>query len=153
MSNHPLYHKATAFCSRAERCPQEVRLWLEKRGVPPSEQEQIIQALTLERYLDEERFIRAYTADKLRFNQRGPLRITQELRAKNLPEGLINRLVADVMEENNYREILRTLLEKKLQAIEGNSPDVITRNVIQWAYGKGFEIDTILEELRQLTSL
>lgn len=152
MIEHPLYNKAAAYCARAERCPTEVTAWLDAREVPKEEQEAILAELKRERFLDEARFIAAYAVDKLRFAERGPLRIRAELLARDLPEDLVERIVPQVMEENDYRTILKTLLRKKLIAVESNLPEVLQRNVIQWAFGKGFSIDDILATLQIITS-
>lgn len=151
MKDHPLYRKVTAFCSRAERSPQEVLQWMERHGVAPSEGVEILEDLKKERFIDEERFIRAYTADKLRFSHRGPLRIKQELRALNLPENQIDRLVEEVMEENDYLKILETLLLGKINAVDSQVPEELQRKVIQWAYAKGFELDDIFTVLRKIS--
>lgn len=152
MSTHPLYTKVLTYCARAERCPQEVTQWLEKREVSSAEIEEIIEELKEERYLDESRFIKAYTSDKLRFSERGPLRIKQELRMKNLPEGLIETLVDKVMAENDYRGILKAMLSKRLLSLDTKDSKELERKVLQWAYGKGFPWEDIVGVLKDIES-
>lgn len=152
MLDHPLYSKVASFCARAERAPQEVREWLAKREVSLHEIEEILEELIRERYVDEERYIAAYASDKLRFSERGPLRIKQELMAKALPEGAVESIVDRVMEENNYREVLASLLQKKLLSLEDPDPETVQTKVLRWAYGKGFAWDDIMEVAKEILS-
>lgn len=153
MIDHPLYPKVASYCARAERCPQEVLQWLERKQVPRHECEQILEELVAERYVDEARYIAAFASDKLRFSEQGPMRIKRELLAKDLPENLVESIVDRVMEENNYREVLASLLQKKLALLDSPDADAIQTKVLQWAYGKGFEWEDVLEAARQFLRL
>lgn len=150
MDNSTTYNKVAAYCARAERCPKEVENWLEKHEVPDNEKETIIKQLKQERFISEERFIAAFSADKLRFNYWGPLKIKQELITRNLPENLIERIVPLVMEENNYLNILEQLIIKRIQSLSDTTAETIQRKVIQWAYGKGFSFDDTLKCLHNV---
>ena len=103
--------------------------------------------------LDEERYIAAFASDKLRFSEQGPMRIKRELLVKDLPENLVESIVDRVMEENNYREVLASLLQKKLALLDSPDADAIQTKVLQWAYGKGFEWEDVLEAARQFLRL
>lgn len=137
---HPLYSKVAAYCSKAERCPKDVELWLAARDVSSQECEEILALLIEDRFVDEQRYIRAFTADKLRFSQMGPQRIIFELLAKDLPEGLVHAIVQDVAQELDYRQLLKDILRKKMSSADMEHAD--TRNkLIHWAYVRGFSVD------------
>ena len=69
MTNQPLSEeaalkKAARYCSTAEHCRAEVAEKLRQWGVPASSAEQILTRLVQERFIDEERFCRAFVNDK-----------------------------------------------------------------------------------------
>ena len=68
-------------------------------------QDAIIDRLKHERYLDNERYARAYCRDKLRFNGWGRIKIGYMLRGKGIEQEFIDAALADIDEEQ-YADIL-----------------------------------------------
>lgn len=145
-----LFKKVSAYCGKAERCPAEVVQWLYKHEVPSEDHSHIIDQLTEEGLLNEERYIHAFASDKLRFAHWGPYRIQQDLLHRELPEYLVERIVPQVMEEEDAESILRDLLLKKLDLLEEPSPEEIQKKVIGWALGRGFYLQDIRQTLQTL---
>lgn len=149
MISDDLYKKVCSYCAKAERCPQEVEEWLRRHQVEEMS-ELVVERLKEERFIDEERFIHAYCADKLRFSGWGPFKIKHELYRRDLPEGLVDRIVSVVQEEEDARAILQRLLVKRLSMLSDPSPEEIQRKVIGWAMNKGFYLEDILSILKEL---
>ena len=84
-------NKAAAYCTLCERCISEVSAKLTAWGVPHGEQEKIIARLTNEKFIDEERYCRAFVNDKVKFNRWGRIKITAALREKHLPQEYIKQ--------------------------------------------------------------
>ncbi len=59
--------RAAAFCSTTEHCRAEVHDKLMRWEMKPDAAERILQYLEKERFLDDERYCRAYVRDKYRF--------------------------------------------------------------------------------------
>lgn len=79
-----LKYKAEAYCSTAEHCPSEVISKLNLWGADDVVTEHILEHLKKERYLDTQRFCKAFVRDKYRFARWGRMKITQALRQKQL---------------------------------------------------------------------
>lgn len=150
MTPEALYRKVSSYCSKAERCPAEVAQWLWRNGIDAEDHSFIIEQLKADGFINEERFIHAFASDKLRFSGWGPFKIKQELLQRDLPEGAVERIVREVMDEENAPHLLQEMLTKKLLSLEDPTPEEIQRKVIGWAMGRGFALDEILSILREL---
>eukprot|EP00825_Cyclidium_porcatum_P013541 TRINITY_DN17149_c0_g1_i3.p1 TRINITY_DN17149_c0_g1~~TRINITY_DN17149_c0_g1_i3.p1 ORF type:complete len:150 (-),score=12.85 TRINITY_DN17149_c0_g1_i3:18-467(-) len=70
------YDKAAVLCSRSEYCTSEIREKLKLWGLSPEEAVSVIEKLIAEKYVDDERFARAYAKDKFKFNRWGTVSYT-----------------------------------------------------------------------------
>ena len=85
----------------------------------------------------------------MRFSGWGPFKIKQELLQRDLPEGAVERIVREVMDEEDAPHLLREMLTKKLLSLNDPTPDEIQRKVITWAMNRGFALDEILSILKE----
>lgn len=133
---------AAALCARRECCASEISEKLAARGVEVGARERIVERLTDEGYIDEDRFCRAYALDKLRYNHWGRVKIGQMLRLLGLPaaarEAALRQLPAD-----KYEEVLRRLAESKRQGIRADSAYERWGKLMRFLLGRGFERDII----------
>src|SRR5512133_2029019 len=90
------YDKAAFLCSRSEHCTSEILEKLKLWGLSAEDSETVIEQLTAEKYLDDERFARAYVKDKFRFNHWGKQKIAFMLRSKNIPSEITGHALAEV---------------------------------------------------------
>ncbi|MDE6634898.1 MAG: RecX family transcriptional regulator [Bacteroidaceae bacterium] len=140
---------ASALCARRECCAGEIREKLAARGVEAGARERIVERLTDEGYIDEDRFCRAYARDKLRYNHWGRVKIGQMLRLLGLPstarEAALRQLPAD-----EYEAVLRRVAESKRQSIRGGSAYERWGKLVRFLLGRGFEreaIDRVLADM------
>lgn len=110
-------NKATAYCTLCERCISEVSKKLTTWGVPPAEQQRIIDRLQDEGFINEERYCRAFVNDKLRFNRWGRVKIRAALYEKRLPREYITQAIEQIDEEQ-YMQTLRDLIAAKQKETE-----------------------------------
>ena len=71
--------RVAAYCSTAEHCRAEVTEKLQRWGIPYDAINRILNHLEQEKYIDEERFCRAFISDKYRFAKWGKVKIGQAL--------------------------------------------------------------------------
>jgi regulatory protein len=139
-------HRLATYCSRAERCVWDVRRKMDDWEIPQGQQNQIINHLQKEKFLDEERYCKAFVNDKSRYNRWGIYKIRFELRKKQIPEPLIREALENLNPEEN-RERLRSLLEQKRKSVKGKNEFEIKQKLLRFAASKGFsqeEIESIL---------
>lgn len=138
--------KAEAYCAYQERSQQEVRDKLYDWGLHRAEVEQVIADLITAGFLNEERFALAYASGKFRINGWGKYKIKQGLTHKAVSAPLIRAALAS-LDEQEYREKLIVLLRSKARLEKEKHPYKRKNKLVQYALGKGYESNLILELL------
>ena len=143
MENHEyslqeLTSRAENYCARAEHCASDLRTKILAWGGTPEQAETIISHLYDYHYLDDARYCRAYTHDKLLYQHWGKVKIRAMLQARQLPSSEILSALQNI-DETEYNRILLALLATKKNA---------TREAqIRFLLQRGFEYATILRAL------
>ena len=131
-----------AICAQAEHCQQEMRDKLKRWDIDETVQERIIQRLIRERYVDDERYTRAFVKDKIRYNKWGRRKVQQGLWLKRIdPE--IQQRVLDEIDDNEYLDVLRPLLRQKQKTIKAQNNYELNQKLVRFAMGRGFTFDII----------
>ncbi len=138
--------KLQRFCAYQDRCHYEVRSKLLELGVYGDDLEEVIVALIEEDFLNEERFARSYARGKFRIKQWGRVRIRQELKRRQISEYCIRAALAEI-DENDYTDTLRKLLEKHQNSVKGKDERTRRDKLFRHALQKGYEAELILEVL------
>lgn len=138
-----LTSRAETYCARAEHCVSEVRTKILAWGGTPEQAETIISHLYDYHYLDDARYCRAYTHDKLLYQHWGKVKIRAMLQARQLPSSEILSALQNI-DETDYNRILLALLATKKNA---------TREAqIRFLLQRGFEYATILRALENCSN-
>lgn len=134
--------RVTSYCSSAERCKSEVNDKLQRWGLPYDSINRILEHLEKEKFIDEERFCRAFVRDKYRIDKWGKVKIAQALQLKKIPwNAYID--VLNSIDTDEYLSILQSLLETKRKSIRAKSPYELDGKLIRFAMSRGFEMDDI----------
>ena len=142
-----IYEKARSYCAYQERCVFEVKKKLYDWKVRPDVSQKIITTLEEENYLDEERFARVFAGGKFRIKKWGRNKIIAELRARRIPD-LIVQIGLEEIDEYEYIRTLKSLIEKKRSTFS-YPKDIINRNKIyKFVLSRGFERHLILKYLQ-----
>ena len=131
-----------ALCARSEHSSgemlQKMRLW----GLDEEAQARVMERLTADRYVDDERFTRAFVNDKIRYNQWGRRKIEQALWAKGVDRS-VQQQVLDAVPEKDYLSVLEPLLKSKARSISGRNEFERQMKLIRFAQSRGFSMDEI----------
>lgn len=133
---------ARHYCSRAERCSDEVLNKLGKYELDDVATKRLIEELREGDFLNEARYAGAYVADQFRFNRWGRIKIRYMLRGKNIPEALIQEAL-DQLSPTEYMEVLKTLIQKKQAQFAGLPDKEKHAKLMRFAYSRGFEPNLI----------
>ena len=136
------YLQLAAMCAQAEHCEQEMRDKMKRWEIDESVQNQVIGRLTKERYIDNERYARAFVKDKIRYNKWGRRKVQQALWLKRIDEEIQQR-VLDEIDEKEYLNVLRPLLKQKRKSIKAQSDYELNQKLVRFALGRGFTFDII----------
>lgn len=140
--------KAGHYCAYQERAQQEVRDKLYEWGLWPDAVENIIGELISANLINEERFAKAYARGKFNQNGWGKNKIKQGLKFKKVPDILIKKALSGIPEDD-YLQSLEVILAKKARTLNEKDPLKRRFKLQQYALGRGFELDLILDILRE----
>ncbi len=141
--------RAAALCSGSEHCSSEIRKKLLLWGLSPTQSEKAITFLNEEKYIDSQRFCRAYCLDKFRYNHWGRIKISQMLRLLEMDSTDINEGL-DAIPEEEYQEVLQHILEQKNKQLRDSDPYIRKGKLVRHALSRGFETHLILEATEAL---
>jgi regulatory protein len=131
-----------AYCSRSERCIWDVGRKMDVWEIPADQQNQIIQQLQKEKFLNEERYCKAFVNDKSKYNRWGINKIRFELRKKQIPENLIQEALKNLDPEETH-ERLRVLIEQKKKSVKGKNDWEIRQKLLRFAASRGFSQEEV----------
>lgn len=136
------YLKLSALCASAEYCEYDLRKKMRNWEVVSPDS--IFTRLRKERFIDDERYARAFVRDKFRYSHWGRVRISQELRMRKIDSSIIDDALTEIPEEDNL-DTLRNLINNKRKSVKGKSDYEIRCKLIRFALGRGFQMDDILK--------
>ena len=142
MTEQEAYLQLAAVCAQAEHCEQEMRDKMKRWELDETVQNRIIDRLTKERYIDNERYTRAFVKDKIRYNKWGRRKVQQALWMKRIDK-IIQQRVLDEIDEKEYLDVLRPLLKQKRKSIKAQSDYELNQKLVRFALGRGFTFDII----------
>ncbi len=144
MTADEILYKLAAKCSVSEQCLSDIEAKLNRYDLTEEERTHILQHLVEEKYVDDGRYAEAYVKDKYRFNKWGRIKIAQGLRMKGIDNETI-KAAMETIDEEEYMDILRSLIKAKRKSTRGASEYEINGKLIRFATGRGFEFAAIRE--------
>ena len=142
MTEQEAYLQLAALCAQAEHCQQEMRDKMRRWELDDATQNRIIARLVKERYVDDERYARAFVKDKIRYNKWGRRKVQQALWLKHIDSDIQQR-VLDEIDEKEYLDVLRPLLKQKRKSVKAESDYELNQKLVRFALGRGFSFDII----------
>ena len=142
MTEQEAFLQLAALCAQAEHCQQEMRDKMRRWELDETVQNRIIDRLIKERYVDDERYARAFVKDKIRYNKWGRRKVQQALWQKRIDADIQQR-VLDEIDEKEYLDVLRPLLKQKRKNIRAASDYELNQKLARFALSRGFTFDLI----------
>lgn len=136
------YLSLTALCAQAEHCQWEMLEKMRRWELSDEAQARVMERLVKERYVDDERYARAFVKDKVRYNKWGRRKVEQALWAKHITDDIRQR-VLDEVDDEEYLAVLRPLLKQKRRTIKANSDYETNGKLMKFALSRGFTMDII----------
>lgn len=138
-----------AFCSRSEQCSSDIRKKIIAAGLSGEEAEEILEYLKKEKFIDDKRYAKAYSAEKLNINRWGRIKIRYYLRAKGLSDEIIETGLDSLDEKKYIAALLKTIKEKAKKA-NGKSKFEKMGQIIRFAQSRGFEPELIHRYINEI---
>ena len=142
MTEQEAYLQLATLCAQAEHCEQEMRDKMKRWEIDETAQNRIIDRLVKERYIDNERYARAFVKDKIRYNKWGRRKVQQTLWMKRIDNDIQQR-VLDEIDDKEYLDVLRPLLKQKRKSTKAANDYELNQKLVRFALGRGFTFDII----------
>jgi regulatory protein len=141
--------KAEHFCAYQERCHEEVvsKLWSMK--LISSEIDEVIVHLISQNFLNESRFACSFARGKHRIKHWGKIRITNELKMRNINQTLINIALKEITSEE-YLETFHKLAERHWESIRETNTLKKRKKFCDYMLRRGFESNLIYDKVKEL---
>ncbi|MBL6657466.1 MAG: RecX family transcriptional regulator [Flavobacteriales bacterium] len=141
--------KIQHYCAVMDRCQFQVITKLKSYGLSPSLSEDILVELIQNKFVDEERFARAFCSGKFKIKKWGRRKIAFELSKLKVPKSCISIGMQEI-DEDDYLETITQLVDKKYAMLKDKNPFVRKKKVVDYILRKGFESELIWECVRKL---
>ena len=132
------------FCAYRDRSQKEVEEKLKELRMIPMACEEIIIKLMQEDFLNEERFARSFVRGKFRIKKWGRNKIKQELKLREISSPII-KLAFTEIEEEEYKQTLKELAEKKFRLIKEPNAFKKRKKLSDYLLQKGYEPALVFE--------
>lgn len=142
MTEQEAYLRLATLCAQAEHCEYEMQEKMRRWEIADDAQARVMQRLITERYVDDERFARAFANDKVKYNKWGRRKVEQAMWLKHIAEDIRQR-VLDSIDDEEYIAILRPLLQQKRRSVKAHNDYELRQKLIKFAIGRGFTMDII----------
>ena len=142
INSQQAFSRLASLCARREYCQHDMLEKMRQWGLSEEDQAKVMQQLTEGRYVDDERFTRAFVNDKVRYGKWGRRKIEQALWVKRIDEGIVSS-VLDEVDDEEYLAVLRPLVKQKLRTTRADSDYELRMKVMKFALSRGFTMDLI----------
>jgi regulatory protein len=136
------YLQLAQLCARSEHCQHDLLEKMRKWEMTDEAQARVMERLVNERYVDDERYARAFVLDKVQYNKWGRRKVEQALWMKHIDDDIRQRAL-DAVDDSTYINILKPLLKQKRRSTKAASEYELNQKLVRFALGRGFTFDII----------
>lgn len=142
-------NKLSARCAQAEYAPRDLLAKMRQWGMDEQSSAAVMQCLTTENFVSEERYAHAFVHDKFQFSGWGKMKMSFALKQKGIGEAFILKAL-DEIPEADYEQQLQHLLADKAKNTQAKSPYELRGKLIRFGVGRGYEQDVVFKILERL---
>nr|WP_184159732.1 MULTISPECIES: regulatory protein RecX [Flavobacterium] len=141
--------KLEHFCAYQERCHEEVVSKLYSLKMTSDEIDTIIVKLIEDNFLNETRFACSFARGKHRIKHWGKIRITNELKARQISSANINLALKEISAEE-YFETFENLSERCWNNLSENNALKKRKKFCDYMLRRGYESNLVYEKVKEL---
>lgn len=137
-------------CARAEKCSWDIKDKLRRWDLSELQIDSIIQQLKEQKFIDDDRYAKAYAKDKNQFNTWGKTKIRYHLQVKRIPSESIAEALKEINEEV-YHDQLEQLLRNRIRSIIPIEDNYLAKaKLVRFAASKGYEPELVYSTVDKL---
>lgn len=143
--------KLRSWCSLRDRALSEVQERGIREGLESTQLLTALETLSKERYIDEERFAASFVSGHVRIKKWGRIKVRQALRQKGISDSVIQAAFRQEIDEDEYLENLKGLLERKALQVVLSHP-AGRQKLTRYALQKGYEYELIAAGINEVAA-
>lgn len=140
--------KMAKYCAYQERCVKDVIEKLKTYEIAEKNQSEILNYLIDSRFVDDDRFARAFVRGKINQSGWGLNKIRFHLIQKGIAKEIIDEALGQTDEEA-YRQRLMEVLSTKAKTVKAGNAIEKNRKLAAYAMQRGFEAGLVWEVLKE----
>jgi regulatory protein len=137
------------YCAYQERCHKEVEQKLYDLKMIPEAKEHILLHLMQHNFLNEERYAKSFVRGKFTIKKWGKIKITNELKFKNISAYNIKTALKEINEDDYYTTLKAIAIKKEALLKESNSFKRRSK-LSTFLISKGYESTLVFEVVNTL---
>lgn len=149
LTSDQVLDKMAKYCAYQERCVKDVKAKLKTYDIPQEERDKIMSYLLDNRFVNDERFAKAFVRGKVNQSGWGLNKIRFHLIQKGITKDIIDEALGQTDEEV-YRQRLIDILKVKAKTLKAENDFEKKRKLAVFAMQKGFEGTLVWEVLKEL---
>ena len=102
-----------SYCALQDKCQWDIKQKMKEWGLLKISQDHIIELLIQHKYIDEERYSRSFSRGKFKIKKWGKIKITNELKRKNISKVCITKGLEEIKESEYHNELDNQYQKKK----------------------------------------
>ena len=134
--------RAEQYCAAGEHCRSEVREKLRQWGCPDGMLADVVTQLAADGFIDELRYCRQFCDAKIRLHAWGRLKISSQLRVKQIDSATIAEAL-DGMDTEQYNSVLLSTAQKKAKTLHDDDLAKRKAKLGNYLASHGYEIGEI----------
>ncbi len=138
LSAHDALLRLAARCRTTECCEYDLRTALKRWGISAGDADAVIDRLRREGFINDERYVRAFVHDKVKFDGWGREKIRYTLRLKGLDGDVVSDALSAI-DDDAYLAALRSLLQRRAREVAGREPALRRAALMRTAASRGYE--------------
>lgn len=139
------FSRALHYLKFRPRSRQEIKQYLEKKGISPPGIEKAVKKLENYSYIDDEQFARSWIESRKRHRPRGEFALRHELKQKGVSENVIDRMLDGYQEtEHAWKAV-----SPKLERWAGLGQLELKKKIYDYLSRRGFSFETCDEVFRK----
>jgi regulatory protein len=143
-------HSIERYCVYQERCHKEVGQKLRDMGMIPLAIDEIIGHLLQHDFLNETRFSQAFARGKFRQKKWGKIRITRELKMRNITAYNLKIALKEIP-DSDYYDTFDALAEKRISQLKTEiNPQKKKKKFADYMLYRGWESQMVWEKVREV---
>lgn len=148
-TNSEIIQRMQMLCSRRERCTSEIKRKLAGYNLSIQEINRIIEILSKENYINDERYAISFAHDKFRFNKWGKIKIEYQLKSAGINDGYILNALESI-DNKEYLYMIKTELIKKYKRDKSSNVYLIKSKLMRFGQSKGFETELVFSIMNEI---